>query len=152
MKKHEKINNAIKAVLDECVKKMHVLYKEEEITDFYIQVNTPGNVIRIVDDDDRILASVELSGQPEEDEANEAEEISANMVQTCFQDELARLNEEKAFDDVNVFHPFSFIMEDEEGCMNDLLIIDDANLIIDDELLKGLDDDLDSFIDKLLSE
>ena len=151
MKNKENIATAVKALLDECVKKMHNLYKEEEITDFYIQFNPSDNSLRIVDDEETVLATAKIGRQDTEDES-ETEDITTKMLKPVIQDELTKLNEAKAFDDVNVFHPFSFVLEDEDETMHDLLIVDDANLIIDDELLKGLDDDLDSFIEKLLSE
>ncbi len=147
MKKKEKIASAVNALLDMCVEKMHTIYTEEEITDFYIHVDATDNQLRIVDDNETVLACVPIGLN----EAEEEDEELLPLVRTALMAGLNKRNEAKAFDDVNVFHPFSFVLED-DGLTEDLLVIDDANLIIDDELLKGLEDDLDSFIDKLLSE
>ncbi len=147
MKNKEKIASAVNALLDMCVEKMHTIYTEEEITDFYIHVDATDNQLRIVDDNEKVLACVPIGLN----EAEEEDEELLPLVRTALMAGLNKRNEAKAFDDVNVFHPFSFVLED-DGLTEDLLVIDDANLIIDDELLKGLEDDLDSFIDKLLSE
>jgi hypothetical protein len=149
--KKEKIASAVNALLDTCVKKMHTLYTEEEITDFYIHVDASENQLRIVDDNDALLANVSIEAEASDDDDNDNLEAFMPLLRSELQTKLTKLNEAKAFDDVNVFHPFSFVLE-EDGLMEDLLIIDDANLIIDNELLKGLEDDLDSFIDKLMKE
>lgn len=151
MKNNQKIAEAVKALAEECVKKLQSLYQGEEITDFYIQFMPSENMIRIVDDDETLIARVAL-GSMNEDEDNEAAETTSSILVKELQNKLAKMNEDKMFDNVNVFHPFSFVYEDEEGNMQDILIVDDANLIINDELLKGLDDDLDTFIDNLLKD
>ena len=57
---------------------------------------------------------------------------------------------EQCFDTLNVFKPFSFIAIDEDLSEEELLIVDDKNFIVGDDLLKGLEDDLDSFLENLL--
>ena len=61
------------------------------------------------------------------------------------------MNRRNAFSNVSVFRPFSFVLGDDE-MMEDLLVVDDTSLILGDDLLKELDEDLDSFIDRLLSQ
>lgn len=151
MKQKEKIASAVSTLLQACLKKMHTIYKEEEITDFYIHFPSASKALRIVDDNDTLLASVTLPDDLVSNEDGETQADIRTQIRTALQEELARLSQTKAFDDVNVFHPFSFVLED-DGMMEDLLIVDDANLIIGDDLLKGLDDDLDTFIEKLLKE
>ena len=52
----EKINSAVKHLLEQCVNQMHTLYQEEEITDFYIHVDPGSGEMRIVDDNDTLLS------------------------------------------------------------------------------------------------
>ena len=50
--------------------------------------------------------------------------------------------------------PFSFVLvDDEKETVAELLLIDDEDtLLLSDELLKGLDEELDDFLKKLLEE
>ena len=145
----EKINSAVKHLLEQCVNQMHTLYQEEEITDFYIHVDPGSGEMRIVDDNDTLLSREAIPSDLQSDEENDAPEGLLADFRQSLKEELQRLNTAKAFDDVNVFHPFSFLLETADD-IEDLMIVDDANYIIGDELLKGLDDDLDSFIDNLM--
>ena len=52
-----------------------------------------------------------------------------------------------------ILKPFSLVLIDEDKeTISDLYLVDDDTLIFDDELLKGLDEELDEFLKKLLSE
>ena len=52
-----------------------------------------------------------------------------------------------------ILKPYSFVLIDEDKeTISDLYLVDDDTLIFDDELLKGLDEELDEFLKKLLSE
>ena len=49
--------------------------------------------------------------------------------------------------------PYSFVLVDEDKeTLCDLYLVDDETVIVDGELLKGLDEDLDDFLKKLLEE
>ena len=145
------MNSAVNQLLDECVKQMHELYKEEEITDFYIHVDTDSGEVRIVDDNDTLLSREVIPSDIASDEENGIPDGLLPDLRQVLQDELQRRYNAKVFDEVNVFHPFSFLLETADD-IEDLLIVDDANYIIGDELLKDLDEDLDSFIDNLLKD
>ena len=57
------------------------------------------------------------------------------------------------FENMNVPKPYSCILvDDDKETIVDLLYIDNDTYIIDDELLKGLDKELNDFIKKLLEE
>ena len=49
--------------------------------------------------------------------------------------------------------PFSFVLVDEDKeTISDLLLVDDDTLLVNDELLKGLDKELDDFLKNLLEK
>ena len=49
--------------------------------------------------------------------------------------------------------PYSFVLVDEDKeTVAELLLIDDDTLLVDDELLKGLDKELDEFLKNLLEK
>ena len=50
-----------------------------------------------------------------------------------------------------IMKPYSFVLVDEEKeTIAELLLMDDDTLLVNDELLKGLDEELDDFLKKLL--
>jgi hypothetical protein len=55
---------------------------------------------------------------------------------------------------MNIMRPFSFVLVDEEHeTLQDLVIIDNEDtVILDGNLLEGLEEDLDNFLKELLNE
>ena len=61
--------------------------------------------------------------------------------------------EDKSLQDLKILKPYSFVLiDDKKETIADLYIVDDDTVIVDDELLKGLDEELDDFIKGLLDE
>ena len=55
------------------------------------------------------------------------------------------------FDKMTILKPFSFVLVDEDKeTLAELLLIDDDTLLVNEELLKGLNEELDEFLKKLL--
>ena len=56
-------------------------------------------------------------------------------------------------DAMGILKPFSFVLEnDDKESIAELYVADDETIIIDGELMEGLDKDLDTFLDNLLKE
>ncbi len=54
---------------------------------------------------------------------------------------------------MSILKPFSFVLEDDDReNLAELYVVDDDIVIIDEELMAGLDKDLDSFLSNLLKE
>ena len=57
------------------------------------------------------------------------------------------------FDKVTILKPYSFVLVDEEKeTIAELLLVDDDTILVNDELLKGLDKELDEFLKELLEK
>ena len=57
------------------------------------------------------------------------------------------------FDKLTILKPYSFVLVDEDReTVAELLLIDDDTLLVNDELLKGLDEELDTFLKELLEK
>ena len=57
------------------------------------------------------------------------------------------------FDKVTILKPYSFVLVDEDKeTVTELLLVDDDTMLVNDELLKGLDEELDSFLKELLEK
>jgi hypothetical protein len=54
---------------------------------------------------------------------------------------------------MSVLKPYSFVLEDDDReHVAELYLVDDETVIIDKELMAGLDEDLDHFLDDLLKD
>ena len=135
-------------MLQNAITKMATRYvsaEESKVTDFHIRVNGDNGELTILDDDDNTLARVHIKEW--EGEHNEA------VYEKELQSELAKMHKNGAFDCMNIVKPYSFVLTDEDGqSIVDLLIIDDDTLILSADLLEGFDEQMNSFLKKLLEE
>ena len=57
------------------------------------------------------------------------------------------------FDKLTLMKPYSFVLVDEDKeTIAELLLMDDDTLLVNEELLKGLDEELDAFLKDLLEK
>lgn len=118
------------------------------VTDLYFQVDKSSGVITIYDDDDHELANAKIA----EWEAGAQEQAPANVEKTL-RAELVQMQKVGLFDKMNILKPYSCTLVDEnKETIVDLLYIDDDTLILDSELLQGLDKEMDDFLKYLLEE
>ena len=70
-----------------------------------------------------------------------------------FRTVLCRMKENGSFDKLTILKPYSFVLVDEDKeTISELLLVDDDTLLVNDELLKGLDKELDDFLKDLLEK
>lgn len=118
------------------------------VTDLYFQVDKSSGVITIYDDDDHELANAQIA----EWEAGAQEQAPAHIEKTL-RAELVQMQKVGLFDKMNILKPYSCTLVDEnKETIVDLLYIDDDTLILDSELLQGLDKEMDDFLKYLLEE
>jgi hypothetical protein len=61
------------------------------------------------------------------------------------------MKEAGRFENLAIFTPYSFVLIDEDKeTLAELILIDDDVVLLSDELLKGMDKELDDFWDELL--
>ena len=126
-------------------------YKKSEqgiVTDIHLMISGDSAELTILDVDDQELGKVII---PEwVDNRDENFELGCQQVLT---NKLQRMKEEKAFEDLDLVKPYSFILlNDDKETLADLLLIDDQNIILSDELLAGWESGLDSFLERLMEE
>jgi hypothetical protein len=66
---------------------------------------------------------------------------------------LCNMKNQGAFDKLTIMKPFSFVLvDDDKETIAELLLLDDDTLLVNEELLKGLDEELDAFLKDLLEK
>lgn len=129
----EAFNNFID--LDACV-----------ITDIHLQPKQDSGELVIYNDDDE-----EISRTVVEEWVDNNDEDFYKNVENILKSILNELKENGKLDKLCIIKPFSFVLvDDDKETICDLLLVDDDTLFLDNELLKGLDEELDDFLKKIL--
>ena len=117
------------------------------VTDLYFQVDRATGTLTIFDDDAR-----ELSQATIEEWKESAQEQTASVEKTL-RTELVQMQKVGLFDKMNILKPYSCTLVDEnKETIVDLIYMDDDTLVLDSELLKGLDEEMNEFLKQLLEE
>ncbi len=140
----------IERTLQTALKTFPVGNEQSVVTDIHIQPRCDSGELTIYNDDDEELARAVIE---EWAENQYTEDDFYTEVQPLLRDKLLALRDKGALDKVAIMKPYSFVLvDDEKETIAELLLMDDNTLMLDDELLKGLDEELDDFLKNLLEE
>ena len=139
-----KLSQPALSLLEETIKQAIGKYacgcEQTVVTDIHLQANQSSGEFSIFDDDDKELASTTI----EEWMTYEGDDFYENME---------RSKNRGAFDKLTIMKPFSFVLvDDDKETIAELLLLDDDTLLVNEELLKGLDEELDAFLKDLLEK
>ena len=149
MKLSTQSHNSIVSAIQKALGNYSSSKGENKVTDFYLQSDCQSGRLVLFDDEEVELASVIV------DEWVDANSEDFYMdVELSLKKVLNRLREMGVLEGLKVLKPYSFVLVDKEKeTIADLLLVDDEEtLFLNDELLKGLDDELNAFLKDLLEE
>ena len=147
MKLSQQSLSAIEKSIQKAVNKYAGLPEQSIVTDIHLQPNQNSGDLIIFDDEDKELACISIEELANDDSDDFYEEMQ-HILQTL----LSKLKEEGTFDRLPIMTPYNFVLVDEDKeTVAELLIVDDDTLIVNDDLLKGLDEELDTFLKDLLN-
>ena len=114
------------------------------LTDIHIRVSQDTGEITILDDDDRELTRCVVEEWIDNKDDDFYDTITAVLRQWL------KSNASVA-DNLSILKPYAFVLEDDEHeSVAELYVVDGDTVIIDPDLMEGLDKDLDDFLDNLL--
>jgi uncharacterized protein YheU (UPF0270 family) len=117
------------------------------VTDIHILANQNSGELSIFDDDEEELANNII----EEWMTYEGDDFYDN-IERVLCTILNKVKNEGVLDQLTILKPYSFVLVDEEKeTVAELLLMDDDTLLVNEELLKGLDEELDNFLKDLLA-
>jgi hypothetical protein len=121
--------------------------KEAEImTDIHIRVSQDTGEIRAYNDDEEELDRCVVEEWIENPDENFYQEITS-ILRKC----IEKLKD--TVEGMSILKPFSLVLEDDDKeSVAELYLVDDETVIIDPDLMEGLEDDLNSFLENLLKE
>lgn len=146
MKLSQQSQSIIESAIQKAVGKYACGCEQTVVTDIHLQPDQTSGQLNIFNDDDEELANVMV----EEWATYEGDDFLEN-VQPALRNILSRMKEAGDFEKVTILNPYSFVLVDEDKeTVAELLLVDDDTLLVDGELLKGLDKELDDFLKDLL--
>ena len=120
---------------------------ETVVTDIHLQPNSESGELIIFDDDDQELSRTIINEWVE----YESDDFYT-VVEPILRAEVEALKESGKLEKLCLMKPYSFVLvdEDKETVAELLLVDEDETLLLNDELLKGLDEEWDAFLKDLL--
>lgn len=149
MKLSAQSHASIASSLREAVDKYMADGERTVVTDIHLQPKQDSGELIIFDDDDE-----ELSRTIIEEWVDYSEDDFYTIVERILRGEINSLKEAGLMDKLAIMKPYSFVLvDDDKETVAELLLIDDEDtLLLNDELLKGLDEELDAFLKDLLEK
>ena len=116
------------------------------LTDIHLRANQETGELVAFDDDDKEITRTVIEQWINNQDDNFYEKITG-VIRKCID------RKKKQIEKLSILKPYSFVLEDEEKeHVAELFVVDVDTVIIDPELMKDLDKDLDDFLEKLLKE
>ena len=146
MKATDQTLQQLERALRKVTEKFPVSEEASILTDIHIRVTQETGEVMVFDDDEQ-----ELTRCVVEQWIDNKDDDFYNAATSAFRDVINKHKE--SIDNMSILKPFSLVLEDDDKeTIAELYVADDDTVIIDDELMVGLDKDLDDFFAKLISE
>lgn len=116
------------------------------LTDIHIRVTQDtGELVAFDDDDNEITRCIVEQWIDNKDDS--FYDDAANTLRSVLTKHKEKIEQ------MSILKPYSFVLEDDDReNLCELYLVDDDTVIIDEELMKGLDKDLDDFFAQLMKE
>lgn len=148
MKLSQQSQSLIESTIRKAMNKYPCDCEQTIITDIHLQPISGSGELFIFDDNDEELGCAII----EEWLTYEGPDFYKD-VERILHSVLNRMKESGVFDDLSIIQPYSFVLIDEDKeTITDLLFVDDDTLLVNEDLLKGLDEELDNFLKELLAK
>ena len=114
------------------------------MTDIHIRVTQDSGEMMAFDDEDQ-----EITRCVVEEWIDNKDELFYQTVTTILRQELT--THQADVENMSILKPYSFVLEnDDKENVAELYVVDDETIIIGGDLMEGLNDDLDKFLNDLL--
>lgn len=147
MKASEQTLQQIERALRKVAEKFPEDKEASMLTDIHIRVTQETGELMAFDDDDKELTRCVVEQWIDNKDDNFYDHVAATL-RKCIN------KQKKLLENLSVLKPYAFVLEDDDNNSKaELFVVDDEDtVIIDTELMAGLDKDLDTFFDNLLKE
>ena len=146
MKATEQTLQQLERALRKVMEKFPENEEAAQLTDVHIRVTQDTGELMVFDDDDNEITRCVIEQWIDNKDDSFYEDVTSSL--------RSQINKQKdQIERMSILKPYSLILENEDReHIAELFVVDDDTVIIDEELMPGLDKDLDNFLANLLSE
>lgn len=146
MKTLEHTAQQIERALNKVAQKFQVMVENPPLTDLYLQVKQESGELLVFNDDDQ-----ELTRCVVEEWIGNTDEHFYEAVQPVLRKCISRMKD--TLENLQILKPYSFVLVDEEKeVVAELYLVDEELILVDGELMQGLEEDLSDFWEKLSAQ
>ena len=146
MKTSDQTFQQVERTISKVIDKFPTNVEPTILTDIHLRANQETGELVAFDDDDKEITRTVIEQWINNQDENFYEQITG-VIRKCID------HKKKQIEKLSILKPYSFVLEDDEKeNVAELFVVDDDTVIIDPELMKDLDKDLNDFLEKLLEE
>ena len=146
MKSSEQTLQQIERAIRKVAEKFPAQEDASVMTDIHLRVTQESGELMAFNDNDEELTRCIVEEWIDNKDDNFYEEI-VPVFRKCLE------KMKNTIENISILKPFSFVLEDDDKeSLAELYIVDDETVIIDPDLMEGLDDDLNNFLNTLLKD
>jgi len=143
-----KFNEQTQLQLERALRKLAEKFPAEQeatmLSDIHFRVSQDTGELTILDDDDRELTRCVVEEWIENKDDDFYESITP-VIRHCLS------THSQLTDNLSILKPYAFVLEDDDReAVAELYVVDGDTVIVDPDLMQGLDKDLDDFLENLL--
>jgi hypothetical protein len=144
MKFNEQTQQQLERALRKLAEKFPAEQEATMLSDIHFRVSHDTGELTILDDDDRELTRCVVEEWIENKDDDFYESITP-VIRHCLS------THSQLTDNLSILKPYAFVLEDDDReAVAELYVVDGDTVIVDPDLMQGLDKDLDDFLENLL--
>ena len=146
MKTSEQTLQQIERTLRKTIEKFPAAEEATVMTDIHLRVTQETGELTVFNDDD-----VEITRSVIEQWIDNKDDDFYHEIAPALRKSIEKHKQD--IEQMSILKPFSFVLEqDDKETVEELYLVDDDTVIIDPDLMQGLDEDLDKFLENLLKD
>lgn len=150
MNSQNTLSSYLETLVRESLQLLQTQYATDMLTDLYWQVDLSSGSFAVWNDNQQQLAKASVKEWVSEDVDKS---VSLAEIEQVLRQILSKLEVENFLEKINVQMPFSILMVDEEmETLSELYFLDDEAMPLDNNIIRHIDDELDSFFKQLMGD
>ena len=146
MKTSEQTLQQIERTLRKTIEKFPAAEEATVMTDIHLRVTQETGELTVFNDDD-----VEITRSVIEQWIDNKDDDFYHEIAPALRKSIEKHKQD--IEQMSILKPFSFVLEqDDKEAVEELYLVDDDTVIIDPDLMQGLDEDLNKFLEDLLKD
>ena len=150
MNSQNTLSSYLETLVRESLQLLQTQYATDMLADLYWQVDLASGSFAVWNDNQQQLAKASVKEWVSEDVDKS---LSLAEIEQVLRQILSKLETENFLEKINVQMPFSILMVDEEmETLSELFFLDDEAMPLDNNIIRHIDDELDSFFKQLMGD